>query len=330
MGYFKGKKILITGGSSGIGKACAEYTLKDGAHVMIIGRRKELLDTAQMELRKVAAEGQKVEILQLDISDEAAVNAAAPKVLETLGGLDILINNAGIANCGYLQNETADNYREMMNINYFGTVWVTKAFTEHFMVQKHGHIGFTSSVLGLMGLFGYSAYAASKFAMTGYADCLRMDLLKYNIGVHVCFPPDTDTPQHAEELKGMPAETKAVAGQIKMMAAEDVAKAFLDGMAAGTYHIVPSFGNKLTMWAVRHLPGISRFFIDRDIKSVWTVESDVPPVTAESVQQKKLQQDVLQTEQTSGSEAALSSIAPPKDCAPATEEAHEAKSVPEA
>lgn len=127
-----------------------------------------------------------------------------------------------------------------------------------------------------MGLFGYSAYAASKYAMTGYADCLRMDVLKYNIGVSVCFPPDTDTPQHHEEMKGMPAETASVAGNISCMQPEDVARDFLYGMSTGKYHIIPSLNNKITMWAIRHLPGISRFFIDRDIKSASAKAAPAP------------------------------------------------------
>ena len=267
MDFWKGKTVFITGGSSGIGKACAELALNHGAKVMIVGRRQQLLDEAKEEIEQ---KGFTVETLALDVADEKAVNACVETVVGIMGPIDVVINNAGIANCGYIENETSDNYRQMMDINYLGSVWVTRAFLPQMMERKSGNIGFTSSVLGLMGLFGYSAYAASKYAMTGYADCLRMDILRYGIGVHVCFPPDTDTPQHHEEMKMMPAETASVAGNIKCKKAEDVAADFLWGIAKGKYQIIPSIGNKVTMAAVRHMPGISRFFIDRDIRSTWS------------------------------------------------------------
>lgn len=269
-GHYDGKRLLITGGSSGIGRATAELAASMGANVALVARRQSLLDETLQSLRRVALRAdQRFVALALDIGDRAAVQAAAPQVLRALGGLDLLINNAGVAHVGYLERETPEAYERMMRINYFGSVWVTQAFLPHFMQAKRGQIAYVSSVLGLMGVFGYTAYCASKHALTGYADALRQDLLRYGVGVSVLFPADTDTPQLAEENRHKPGETAALAGMIRTAAPADVALAFLKGLARRQYHIVPGLDNKATLWGVRHFPAVARRVIDHDLRKYW-------------------------------------------------------------
>jgi short-subunit dehydrogenase len=137
------------------------------------------------------------------------------------------------------------------------------------MQQKHGHIANVSSVVGYMGVFGYAAYAAAKFAVVGLSECLRQDLLPYNIGISVIYPPDTDTPQWHEENKIKPPETKALSGNIKVMPPRTIACALLKGIAGRKFTIVPGGMNKFTYLMNRHLPGIVWKIVSGDLRKYW-------------------------------------------------------------
>jgi 3-dehydrosphinganine reductase len=186
----------------------------------------------------------------------------------------MLVNNAGISRVGELCDAKPEDYRETMAVNYFGTVWTTLAFLPHFQQQRSGVVCGVSSLLGLMGLYGYSAYAGSKFALTGFFDCLRQDLLKYGVQVSVLFPADTDTPQLHEENKMKPAATKAIAGNAGIASPEFVANAFLDGVLAGKYQIIPGLESKFVVWANNKIPQVMRWYITRDLRRHWQRASE--------------------------------------------------------
>ncbi len=267
MVFFQGKKVFITGGSSGIGRAAATMLAGMGAHVWIGARRQDLLDEALEQIRAAAnSQEQRFGSVLLDVADREQVSRAARQVLDGMGGLDILVNSAGIARPGYLHELSDETFDSMMNVNFMGTANVVRAFTRHFMQQCSGSIVNVSSTLGFMGIFGYSAYAASKFAVTGFSDCLRQDLLPYGVRVSVLFPADTDTPQLHFEEQFKPPETKAISGTIKAVSADSVAMALLRGLAAGRYHIVPGFMNSLTYYAMRLVPWLVRMVIDADLR----------------------------------------------------------------
>ncbi|MDP6943382.1 MAG: SDR family oxidoreductase [Myxococcota bacterium] len=268
MNHYRGKKIFITGGSSGIGEAAARLLAGWGADVWIGARGEARLATALDGIRAVGrGGGQILGRTTIDVSDTDSVAAAAAEVLEGLGGLDLLINNAGIAHPATALETPDEIYESMMRVNYFGTVNVTRAFLPHFYAQKRGHICNVGSMLGFMGIYGYTAYAASKYAITGFSDCLRQELLDHGVGITVVFPPDTDTPQLAAENEIKPPETKAIAGEVKMMSAEAVARSMLGGVASGKYHVVPGLMGGLTYWAYRHVPWLVRLVIDGALKS---------------------------------------------------------------
>lgn len=265
MSEFQGKRVFITGGSSGIGKATATLLAQRGARVAIAARGEERLERAAEAIRRAASSG-RCEALVLDVSDARAVRDAAPQVLDRLGGLDILINNAGLTHPGYIQDIPEDVFESMMRVNYFGTVNVTRAFLPHLVAQRSGHVCNVSSILGYLGIFGYSAYAASKFAVTGFSDCLRQELLPHGVHVTVVFPADTNTPQLHEENRIKPAETRAIAGNVKMLEPEDVARAILAGIASRRYHVVPGLSNKFAYYMYRHAPWVVRLVMDNDLK----------------------------------------------------------------
>lgn len=264
MNWFNGKKIFITGGSSGIGKSLAILCAKSGADIAICARGQARLDETLAELNKIGKG--KYFAYSLDISKEDEVEKTAKQVLKDLGGLDVLINNAGVAEPGYVQELPTDVFRSMMDINYFGTVFTTRAFLPFLTEQKSGHICNVSSVVGFMGVFGYTAYGASKYAVTGFSECLRQELIGDNIDVSVVYPPDTDTPQWHAENEVKPGETKMLSGTIKVMQADDVAHIIMSGIATGKKHIIPGFKSKMIHFATQHIPGIVRVFIDSDLK----------------------------------------------------------------
>ncbi len=269
MSIYRDKRVLITGGSSGIGRALALQLAAQGAHVAIAARNPDKLDAALQELKGAGPGGTHLAV-RMDVSDKVEVEGSVPVVLEGLGGLDLLVNNAGITWPAYLNDTPTDVFEQQMQVNYLGTVYTTLAFLPHFMQQRSGHLVNVSSTLGFLGIFGYAAYAASKFAVTGFSDCLRQDLLPYGVSVHVLFPADTDTPQHAWELERMPAETRAIADTAGLQSAEQVAAATLQGIARGEFHIVPGLMNKATWYATRFAPGLVRAIADLDLKKAWT------------------------------------------------------------
>lgn len=264
--YYQGKRVFVTGGSSGIGMSLARILVGYGAHVWIAARGQERLDAALAELRAIARPEQKLGATAMDISDRAQVEAASKVVLAGLGGLDILINNAGIAHPATALETSNEVYDAMMRVNYFGAVNVTSAFLPHFRAQRSGHVAMVSSMLGFMGIYGYTAYAASKYALTGYSECLRQELLDMNVGITVIFPPDTDTPQLVEENRIKPPETKAIAGEVKTLSADEVALCLLNAIRRGKYHVVPGAMGSFTHFMVRHAPWAVRWIIDGELK----------------------------------------------------------------
>lgn len=253
--YFHGKHVLITGGSSGIGLAMAKRIVAVGGTVTLIARRESVLAEAKATL------GGKAHTLSVDIADADAVNSKVGAHIEAHPA-DMLINNAGWVMPGRFLELESKAIRDMMEINYFGTVHMCRAVLPQMVARKAGHVLNVSSMAGSIGIYGYSAYAASKFALVGFSQCIRAELWPHNVRVSVALPPDTDTPQLAFENQYKPKETKAIAGTVKMMTAEAVAEALLAGMAKGTFEIVPGFDAWSTHVAARMLPGVTRWVVD--------------------------------------------------------------------
>ncbi len=136
------------------------------------------------------------------------------------------------------------------------------------MKEKGGIIVNVSSIAGFIGVFGYSAYGVSKYGIIGISEVLYSELKRYNIHVSVLCPPDTDTPQFAEEEKTKPPETKAIAGTAKLMTPEAVAKSLIKGIERKKFMIIPGFSGKFIYFMKRHLPGFVQFVFDKDVKKV--------------------------------------------------------------
>ncbi len=243
---FNGKIALITGGSSGIGLATARLLAEQGAHVWLVARHTALLSETLKTLEASRhSPQQKFGVATADVTDLEQVNRAILQVKEAIGVPDLLVNSAGVAQGGYFQETGMDIFHWMMDVNFYGTVHVTKALLPDLIARRSGYIVNISSLAGVMGVFGYSAYGASKFAVRGFSDTLRAEMKRYQIGVSIVYPPDTDTPQLAYEFQFKPFETKALSAGSGIMAPETVAAAILKGVRRGRYLILPGLEGKL-------------------------------------------------------------------------------------
>lgn len=233
---FQGKLALITGGSSGMGLALAQLLAGEGARVWILARHKDRLESA---IRSLASEsGGTPGMLAADVTDPQQVEAAIKRLTDQAGVPDILVNAAGSSHPGYLQQTALGTYREMMDLNYFGTVHMVQSVLPGMLARGSGYIVNFSSMAGFMVPFGYAAYAPSKYAVRGFSDSLRLELKPLGIRVSVVFPPDTDTPGMANENKTKPYETLE-AFSSKLVSSADVAKRLLQSMKRGQYVILP-------------------------------------------------------------------------------------------
>lgn len=264
--YFNQQHVIVTGGSSGIGLSLAHQLVGLGAELTLVARREGPLQEAQRAVVAGQA-GAKVHIVALDVSDFEEVQAKMGAHLDAHPA-QMLINNAGIALPGRFLEQDYAEFRSQMDINFFGCVHMCKVLAPHFVAQGKGHICNVGSLAGVLSIYGYSAYAATKFAMYGFSDALRAELKPLNIAVTHLLPPDTDTPQHAAEMALLPAETKAIAGNVKMLSADQVAKAGLQGMAAGKFEVIPGFEARSTIVAARMLPGVARWVCDSAVKKL--------------------------------------------------------------
>lgn len=259
---FYQKHVIITGGSSGIGKATAIMLAAEGAHLSIIARRQDVLLQAQAEIEAVKIfPEQRVVCLSASVTQFDEIQAAITKAIEELGPPTLIITSAGIAHPGYFQELPLTVFEETMNINYFGTLYAIKAALPSMIDQQQGHIVMISSVAGLIGVYGYSAYSPSKFAVRGLAESLRGELKPFDIGVSIVYPADTDTPQLAAENLTKPYETKLITSSTKIWKPEEVAQVIINGIKRKDFAITP--GGEAKILQIGHsllAPIIHRYF----------------------------------------------------------------------
>jgi len=268
MKEFNEKTAFIPGGSSGIGLATAKLMASEGAHVMIFARNTKRLEEAAAQIEQNRKSGtQRVGFMPIDVSDNAAVKETMVRAVSDFGTPDLLINCAGRAYPRYFESISYEQFDETMRTNMYG-IWNTCSALVPYMKERGGVIVNTSSMVGFLGVFGYTDYSASKFAIVGFSETLKSELKQYNIVVQVLCPPDTDTPGFSEENKTKPEETKAISANAKLMSADDVAHALLKNIRSGTFMIIPNLDGKLTYIVKRLFPRLTEFVMDMSIQKV--------------------------------------------------------------
>jgi 3-dehydrosphinganine reductase len=260
---------LITGGSSGIGKALGIKLAAAGYNVSLIARRSHLLADAAKEIQRHGQRSdQRVAVYSADVADRSEAEAAVKAAIAEFGAPDIVVTSAGVSEPGYFADLSSDNFERAMAVNYLGTLYVLRAALPSMRTRKRGQITFISSGAALMGVFGYSSYGPSKFAVRGLAETLRAELRSDNIGVAIAYPPDTETPMLEAEKKTAPPETQLICSLAKTWTADAVADCILRGVRRGTFAITPG----LTLTLMHRLPGVIipllRWYSDRLVKGV--------------------------------------------------------------
>ncbi len=264
MAKFDEKFALITGGSEGIGKECAKELFKQGASVAILSRSAEKLEIARKEIELLRTKSeQKLETFTLDVTQFEDCQKVLAKILDSMGTPDYVINCAGYARPGYIDQLEMDHFRQMMDLNYFGIVHICKILAPVLANAKKGHIINTSSIAGFIGLFGYTGYCASKYAVVGFSEALRRELEPSKVKVSVLCPPNTRTPGLTEENKFKPKEVLAAEEKAKSVNPEEVAKALIKKLDRFDFMIVPTIDGGLAYLLSRFAPSLLHQFVKR-------------------------------------------------------------------
>ena len=254
---FEGLRAVVTGASSGIGEALALRLAKEGTDVALVARRKAELDRVARAIRDL---GRRALVVPCDVARRDEVFASAERILAEFGSVELLVNNAGYGGHRPFLEWDIDDIEGVMQVNYFGAVYWTKALLPKMVEQRRGWIVMMASVAGKLGVPDESAYAATKFAMVGLAEALSYEVEDFGVHVLTVCPGAIDTPFFDEQARRrMPEVAKRM-----MIEPARVVEATIRALRAGKYEVtVPPFIR--AGYIVRAVaPGIMR----RNIKRV--------------------------------------------------------------
>lgn len=250
---FKDKVAVITGSGRGIGRTIAKELCERGARVVINDIHQQNLDTVVSNFR---AAGYQVTGCLADITQYSECEKLVQTAVTTFGGIDILINNAGVTQTAFFKDITPDSYKKILDLGTYGAIFPTKAALEE-IIKRKGSIVFISSVMAFYGTASGSAYAPGKMALTGIAQCLRLELADTGIHVGLVFPtltrndPDKTALNARGEVVSMPPRPAGL--QIRQ---EDVALAVIKSISKRRKSIIVSVSAKLYVFVAKFFPGI--------------------------------------------------------------------------
>ena len=240
-GRFAGKTILVTGASAGIGLAAARAFVREGGRVLALARSRERLEALAAE----AGGPDKLVPIQADVSDPAAMDAVTERILREHGPPDVIVANAGIG-LDALFWETPDReLRRVFEVNVFGAARTVRPFLREMIARGSGRVLLISSVLGKRGVPHTSAYSASKFALHGFADALRSELVGTGVSVGLVCPSTTESEFSARLTRIGPRQKRT---RVASHSAESVARAILRMARSRRREIVLSPEGKLLVW----------------------------------------------------------------------------------
>mmetsp|Transcript_3625 Transcript_3625/g.10504 ORF Transcript_3625/g.10504 Transcript_3625/m.10504 type:complete len:325 (-) Transcript_3625:661-1635(-) len=281
---FRGKHVLITGGSTGIGLAMAELLAAGGAHLTLVARSESKLAAARQHLLAKQPEA-KVQTISADVTQAESVQKVIAQAESSQGPVYGLICNAGSATPGKFLQQEASVFSRTMDLNYMGVVNVLKAALPGMTARGQGHVVVVSSVMAIIGFTGYASYAPSKWAVRGLCDCLRNELAGSGVGISIAYPPDTDTPGYETEKTLMPKDGREIStmGGESLFPASQVARCIISGAERGDYHIRgPDVGlNILVSSMAGFSPRMYNFVVDLILAPLLTLVARLATVSAD-------------------------------------------------
>lgn len=255
---------FVTGASEGIGKEVVRELLNRGWSVVFFSRSEKKLAEAKADLQSNRkSPTQLLEWRSVDLTNPHQTEAVLSQAVSDFGLPELLVNCAGYARPGYFDQIELEQIRKMMDLNFFGIVHACKALAPKMMRARKGMIVNTSSIAGFIGLFGYTGYCASKYAVVGFSEALGRELEPYNVRVRVLAPPNTRTPGLDEENKYKSPEILKTEEKAKPVDPQDVAKALVDRLDKSEFMIHPTFDGRLAHKLARHLPQVLSRFVKR-------------------------------------------------------------------
>ncbi|MGY3054107.1 short-subunit dehydrogenase [Pedobacter sp. UYEF25] len=264
----KDKVIVITGASSGIGKACAEEFAKRGANLVLAARQYVTLCNitadleAKYQIRAIA--------VQTDVSIESDCELLIKHALVSFGKIDVLVNNAGLSMRALFADLDLEVLKKLMDVNFWGTVYCTKYALSEILKTKGTIVG-VSSIAGFRGLPGRTGYSASKFAMNGFMESLRTELLKTGAHVLIACPGFTTSNIRSAALaKDGDAHGETSMDEEKMMTSEEVAIIIANGIEQNKRTLIMTGQGKLAVWMNKLFPA----FVDRKVFNLFAKEKN--------------------------------------------------------
>ncbi len=263
------KVVIITGGSSGIGKALAHQFGSNGFNVLITGRNITELNKATDELK---AKGISVVAFQADVSKEEDNRQMAAAAIHAFGKIDVLINNAGISMRALFEEVDLAVVKKVMDINFYGVLYATKYCLPEIRKNKGSIVGI-SSIAGYRGLPGRTGYSASKFALNGFLEVLRTELLKTGVHVLTASPGFTSSNIRKHSLTNDGTQQgESPRDEEKMMSAEECALHIYNAVLKRKRSIILTAQGKLAVFLNKWLPSVA----DRMVYNVMAKERNAP------------------------------------------------------
>lgn len=262
----KDKVVIITGASSGIGRACAEAFATKGANIVLAARQYVSLCELGLDLEKRF--GVKVLAVQCDVSREEDCEQLIKQTLVAFKAIDILVNNAGISMRALFHEVELSVLKRVMDVNFWGTVYCSKYALPALIASKGTIVG-VSSIAGYRGLPGRTGYSASKFAMNGFLESLRVETLQTGLHVMVACPGFTASNIRNKALDTSGKEQgETTMDENKMMSSEEVAANIVGGIVKRKRTLIMTRQGKLAVFMNKFLPA----WVDKKVYSLFAKE----------------------------------------------------------
>ncbi|MEH6592871.1 MAG: SDR family NAD(P)-dependent oxidoreductase [Halioglobus sp.] len=249
------KTVYITGGSSGIGLGLAHVYTQKGDDVVLIARDQEKLDIAVKSCESQSVNSSQVIAgVSLDITAYQGLPVAMEDIVARYGLPDLLVLCAGVAGNKTFLDTPTQEFDRIVNINLGGSREMARAVLPGMLQRGSGQVAFVSSMAGLIGLYGYGAYSASKFAVTGLVQALRQELAGSGVSAHLICPPEVNTPMIAAESEDSVPQTRFLKDLIGTMEPEVAAQKIARGIEKHKAVIIPGVRAGVMVWMSRCFP----------------------------------------------------------------------------